>query len=250
MYFKEHYLGLKFMFSYFSILPVRFAKDDNLSTPTVLASMLFFLPLGGLVLGSISLGIFTLLESLGWLAALISAVAYMMLYGFLHTEAIMDVADALYAKHSGKDAYEIIKEPTVGAMGVLWAGCMVLLKVGGIVFLLLHGEYALFLSVLIVSRLGLLLLFFTQTFRSTFITKMQKGFSKRYFAGSLMLFALIGLWLSSWHFMVLLALSLLFAYLLANFLKSKLGFINGDVLGTTLESTEILLFILGAMLWL
>ena len=247
---REHYLGLKFMFSYFSILPVRFAKDDDLSTPTVLASMLFFLPLGGLVLGSISLGIFTLLESLGWLAALISAVAYMMLYGFLHTEAIMDVADALYAKHSSKDAYEIIKEPTVGAMGVLWAGCMVLLKVGGIVFLLLHGEYALFLSVLIVSRLGLLLLFFTQTFRSSFITQMQEGFSKVYFIVSVLLFTLLGLLLSNWYFLILIVVGLLFSYLLANLLNQKLGFINGDVLGTTLESTEIFLFILGAALWL
>jgi len=238
------------MFSYFSILPVRFAKDDNLSTPTVLASMLFFLPLGGLVLGSIVLGIFTLLEPLGWFGALVAGVAYMMLYGFLHTEAIMDVADALYAKHSGKDAYEIIKEPTVGAMGVLWAGCMVLLKVGGIVFLLLHGEYALFLSVLMVSRLGLLLLFFTQTFRSSFITQMQEGFSKTYFVTSLMLFTLIGVVLGSWHFLVLLLLGLLFSYLLATLLRKNLGFINGDVLGTTLESTEIALFILGAVVWL
>ena len=247
---KEHYLGLKLMFSYFSILPVHFSKTDDLSTPRVLASMLFFLPLGGLLLGSISLGIFTLLESLEWLAAIVAAVAYMMLYGFLHTEAIMDVADALYAAHSGKDAYEIIKEPTVGAMGVLWAGCMVLLKVAGIVYLLLHGEYALFLSILLISRLGLLLLFFTQKFRSSFISKMQEGFSKRYFAGSLLLFTLIGLFLSSWHFLVLLGVGLLFSYLLANQLRRKLGFINGDVLGTTLESTEILLFILGAALWL
>ena len=247
---REYYLGLKFMFSYFSVLPVRFAETDDLSTPTVLASMLFFLPLGGLVLGSISLGLFTLLESLEWLAAIVAAVTYMMLYGFLHTEAIMDVADALYAAHSGKDAYEIIKEPTVGAMGVLWAGCMVLLKVAGIVYLLLHGEYALFLSILLISRLGLLLLFFTQKFRSSFITKMQEGFTKRYFAGSLLLFTLIGLFLSSWHFLVLLGVGLLFSYLLANQLRRKLGFINGDVLGTTLESTEILLFILGAALWL
>jgi len=247
---REHYLGLKFMFSYFSILPVRFAKTDDLSTPTVLASMLFFLPLGGLVLGSISLGIFTLLESLEWLGAIVAAVAYMMFYGFLHTEAIMDVADALYAAHSGKDAYEIIKEPTVGAMGVLWAGCMVLLKVAGIVYILLHGAYALFLSVLIISRLGLLLLFFTQKFRSSFISKMQEGFSKTYFIASLLVFTLIGFLLSSWYFLILLVVGLLFSYLLANQLKRKLGFINGDVLGTTLESTEILLFILGAALWL
>ncbi|SFV70777.1 Cobalamin synthase [hydrothermal vent metagenome] len=238
------------MFSYFSVLPVHFGKDDNLSTPTVLASMLFFLPLGGLVLGSIALLLFSLLEPLGWLAALVAGVAYMMLYGFLHTEAIMDVADALYAKHSGKDAYEIIKEPTVGAMGVLWAGCMVLLKVGGIVFLLLHGAYALFLSVLIVSRLGLLLLFFTQTFRSSFITQMQEGFSQTYFVTSLLLFTLIGFTLSNLYFLVLLVIGLLFSYLLATLLRKNLGFINGDVLGTTLESTEIVLFILGAVLWL
>jgi len=43
---------------------------------------------------------------------------------------------------------------------------------------------------------------------------------------------------------------LLFSYLIANLLRKKLGFINGDVLGTTLESTEIVLFLLGAMLWL
>ena len=247
---REHYLGLKFMFSYFSILPVRFAKTDDLSTPTVLASMLFFLPLGGLVLGCISLGIFTLLESLEWLAAIVAAVAYMMLYGFLHTEAIMDVADALYAAHSGKDAYAIIKEPTVGAMGVLWAGCMVLLKIAGIVYLLLHGAYAFFLSVLLISRLGLLLLFFTQKFRSSFISQMQEGFSKTYFVASLLVFTLIGLVLSSWYFLILLTVGLLFSYFISHKLGQKLGFINGDVLGTTLESTEIVLFILGASLWL
>ena len=247
---REYYLGLKFMFSYFSILPARFKKDDNLSTQTVLASMLFFLPLGGLVLGAVSLGIFFLLESLSWFGAVVAAVTYMMLYGFLHTEAIIDVVDAIYAKHNNKDPYEIIKEPTVGAMGVLWAGAMMLLKITGIVYLLVHGAYALYLSVLIISRLGLLLLFSTQTFRSSFITQIQKGFSLRYLIASLILFALIGVWLSSWHFILLLGSGLLFAHICAYLIKSKLGFINGDALGAILESTEILLILLGARLWL
>jgi len=247
---KEHYLGLKFMFSYFSILPVRFHSSDNLSTPTVLASMLFFLPLGGMVLGGMSLGIFTLLSSLEWLGAIIAAIAYMMLYGFLHTEAIIDVVDALYAKHSTKDAYEIIKDPTVGAMGVLWAGCLVLLKLSALIYLLLHGAYALYISVLLISRLGLLLLIFTQEFRSTFLTQIQEGFSQTYLLSSLILFSIIGLLLSSWHYLILLVFGLLFSYSLANRLKKNLGFINGDVLGTTLESTEIFLFLLGALLWL
>jgi adenosylcobinamide-GDP ribazoletransferase len=212
--------------------------------------MLFFLPLGGIVLGGISLGIFTLLASLEWLGAIIAAIAYMMLYGFLHTEAIIDVVDALYAKHSGKDAYKVIKEPSVGAMGVLWAGCMVLLKLAAITYLLLHEAYALFLSVLLISRLGLLLLFFTQEFRSTSISKMKEGFSQKYFIASFILFSIIGLILSSSHFFILLILGLLLSYSLANRLRKNLGFINGDVLGTILESTEIFLFILGAFLWL
>ncbi len=238
------------MFSYFTILPVRFHAEDDLSKPSILAAMLFWLPLGGLVLGSMSLVIFSLLSSLEWLAAVVAAVLYMMLYGFLHTEAIMDVADALYAKHSRKDAYEVIKEPTVGAMGVLWAGSMIMLKVSGIVYLLLHEKYALFLSILIVSRLGLLLLFFTQTFRSTFITKMQQGFSRAYFISALILFTIIGVSLISWHFLVLLFIGFFCSYILGKSLKNNLGFINGDVLGTTLESTEIVLFIWGASLWL
>ena len=247
---REHYLGLKFMFSYFTIFPVRFRDDDDLSTPTILASMLFFLPLGGLVLGGVSLGIFFLLESLGWFGAVVAAVTYMILYGFLHTEAIIDVVDAIYSKHNNKDPYEIIKEPTVGAMGVLWAGAMMLLKIAGIVYLLVHGAYALYLSVLIISRLGLLLLFSTQTFRSSFITQIQKGFSKRYLVASFILFVPIGLWLGGWHFILLLSLGLLFARICACLLKSKLGFINGDILGAILESMEILLILLGARLWL
>jgi len=247
---KEHYLGFKLMFSYFTILPVRFSQTDKLSTPTVFASMLFFLPFAGLVLGSITLGIYTLLEPLHWLAYIIAAIAYMMLYGFIHTEAIIDVADAIYASHAGKDAYAVIKEPSVGAMGVLWAGSMLLLKVATISYLLSYVAYTLFLSILIISRLGLLLLVFTHAFRSSFINQMKEGFNLSYCISSFAIFGTIGVLLSGWNAIVLLIMGLLFSIFIAHTLQKKLGFINGDVLGTTLEATEILLFILGAILWL
>jgi len=238
------------MFSYFTVLPVRFKESDDLFRPSILASMLFWLPLGGLVLGTLSILLYRTLFPLEWVAGVVAAVAYMMLYGFLHTEAIMDVADALYAKHAGKDAFEVIKESTVGAMGVLWAVALMIVKISAIVLLLSYEAYGLFLSALIVSRLGLLLLFFTQNFRSSFITTMQQGFSKHYFAGSLLLFGAVGIRLLGWHFIIMLAVGMAFAYFLATFLAKKLGFINGDVLGTTLESTEIILMLLGGALWL
>ena len=246
---KHIYLGLKFSFSYFSIFPVKFKEEDDLSTKPVLASMLFFFPLVGMVLGLVTLGLFTLLESLTWFAALISAVTYMVLYGFLHTEAVMDVADAIYASHSGKDAYEIIKDPTVGAMGVLYAVAVVLLKVGGIAYLLLEGFFLEFVIILVISRLSLLLLFYVHTFRSSFATNLKEALTHKTMLLSFFIFSLLGMVLVS-NFSILLLLGLLMALLISYTIKSKIGFVNGDVLGCTLEGVEILLFIVVGLLWL
>ena len=246
---KNIYLGLKFSFSYFSLLPIKFSNDDNLTTKPVLSTMLFFFPLVGLVLGVLTLGLFHLLSSLTWFSALISAVVYMILYGFLHTEAVMDVADAIYASHSGKDAYAIIKEPTVGAMGVLYAVAVVLLKVAGISYLLLHGFFMEFVMILVISRLSLLLLFYVHTFKSTFATQLKASLTQGIMLSSFLLFGSIGVFLVS-NFSVLLLLGLLFALAISYAIKSRIGFVNGDVLGATLEGVEILLFIMVALLWL
>jgi len=40
------------------------------------------------------------------------------------------------------------------------------------------------------------------------------------------------------------------SYLLAKGIGKTLGFLNGDVLGATLEITEIVLMLTGALLWL
>ena len=244
---KKLYLGFKFSFSYFSILPISFKSSDDLSGKEVLASMLFFLPLVGLVLGFGTIVLFSFLENLTWFGALISAIIYMVLYGFLHTEAVCDVADAIYASHGTKDAYKIIKEPTVGAMGVLFSTAVMLLKVAGIVFLFLNHYLMEFVAILIISRLSLLLLFEVHEFRSTFATTLKNSLTKPYFISSFILFSLIGIMLIS-NFMTLLLMGLLLALLISYIIKSKIGFVNGDVLGATLEGVEILLFIMVILL--
>lgn len=236
------YLGFKFAFAYFSVFPVAFKSSDDLSDKQVLGAMLLFLPLVGLVLGASTVAIFYLLEEMQWLAAIVSAIVYMMLYGFIHTEAIMDVADAIYAAHSGKDAYKIIKEPTVGAMGVLYAVAFVLLKVAAIVYLLLHGYIMEFIAVLLVSRLSLLMLLKLHTFKSSFVNQLKASLNHYFLATAFIVFTFIG-WMLSSHFLILLIIGLLLAYLIFHFIKSKIGFANGDVLGTTLEGVEVLLFL-------
>jgi adenosylcobinamide-GDP ribazoletransferase len=205
--------------------------------------MLFFLPLVGLTLGLGTLVLYSFLEPLSWFGALISAIAYMTLYGFLHTEAVCDVADAIYASHSGKDAYIIIKEPTVGAMGVLFSTAIILSKVAGIVFLLLNNYLMEFITILIISRLALLFLFEVHEFRSSFATELKNSLTKPYLISSFIIFSTIGIILIG-NFMTLLLLGLLLALGISYVIKSKIGFVNGDVLGATLEGVEVLLFII------
>jgi len=238
---KNFYLGFKFAFSYFSILPIAFKENDNLADKRVLASMLFFLPFVGLVLGAVIVIFFLSIAHLGWYASLISAILYMMFYGFIHTEAVIDVADAIYASHSGKDAYSIIKEPTVGAMGVLYAIGFVLLKVAGVIYLFNHNLLMEFIAILIISRLSLLMLFKIHTFKSSFATLLKESLSNRYLITSFTIFIAIGSILLH-KFIFLLLIGLLLAYIISLWIKSKIKFVNGDVLGTTLESVEILLF--------
>ena len=88
----------------------------------------------------------------------VSAVIYLFLYGFLHTEAIIDVVDAWFATYSGKDAYKIMKESTIGAIGALYAIGFVLLKVAIITYVLYEKEYFLFVIVCVFSRLNLIYL--------------------------------------------------------------------------------------------
>jgi adenosylcobinamide-GDP ribazoletransferase len=244
---KTLYLGLKFSFSHFSTLPIRFDKSDDLSQKDILGATLLMLPLVGLILGSITVLLFSLLSSLTWYGAVISAIFYMISYGFIHTEAVIDVVDAIYASHSNKDAYTIIKEPTVGAMGVLYAIALVLLKVTGIAFLLMHHLFFEFIAILIISRVSLLVLFKLHTFKSSFATALKEGLSNGYFIASLVIFTTIGTLLTL-EFTLFLIEGVLLALIFSYGIKLKLGFVNGDVLGVTLEGVETILLLLVALL--
>ena len=246
---KSFYLGLKFSFSYFSILPVSFKDSDDLSSKEILSVMVLSLPFVGAVLGLITVAIYIfLLKDLGLYGAIVSAVIYMFLYGFLHTEAVLDVGDAIYASHSGKDAYKIIKEPIVGAMGVLYAFALVLLKVAGVSYMLLNSLFIEFITVLVVSRLSLVILFNIHKFRSSFATQLKESISKRDYILSLIFFISL-LTIIDYSLTLIILFGILFSIAISFWIKRKIGFVNGDVLGATLEIVETILFLLIAKLF-
>lgn len=236
-------LGINFALSHFTLLPVRFDESDDLSHPRVLKLMMLSLPFVGVLLAALTIIAFAALEPLGWLGAIIAAVIYMVLYGFIHTEAVIDVADAVHAAHSGKDAYEIIKDPTVGAMGVLYGVSFTLLKIAALSTLLMHHQFLPFIAIAFISRLSLLVLIRINEFRSSFVSQLHANLRVAPLILLAFVFGGIGLYALSWHFLILFVTGIFTALALSYAAKKSLGFMNGDVLGMSLEGVELVLIL-------
>ena len=233
----QYLFDIKYAFSFFSILPVKFKKDDDFTN----SKMILFLPLVGFVLGMISILPYIVIKNFSF--AVVSAFLYLFLYGFLHLEAVVDVVDGIYAKMSGKDAYKIIKEPTVGAIGVFWGVSFLALKVVGFSYLLLHESYFEIIVVLVFSRSIIAYFLVNESFKSSFIDSL-KNVSKKSLT---FMMALVGVVFIKYIWLYLLLFVV--GFVLVREVEKRLGFKNGDVLRFVLESIEIVGFlILGAMI--
>jgi adenosylcobinamide-GDP ribazoletransferase len=234
-----------FALSYFSIIPV-FVKNMEINNDTYKYTLVI-LPFIGAILASLVIGLnLALIEFFNPLyASFVCAVVYLALYGFIHTEAIIDVVDAWFASYSGKDAYKIMKESTIGAIGALYGFSFVLLKVGIITYVLYEKQYILFLIVCVFSRLNLIyLLGYFKFSKDSFLSlAFQHGGVLQ-----LKIFALIYLVLAfifGTNVLLLFILSLASFYFILKILNNKFGFVNGDCLGFTLEHTELILLNIG-----
>jgi len=230
-----------FALSYFSIIPI-FVKDMKINNDTYKYT-LAFLPLVGAILASIVIVLNIFLNEFftPLYSAFVASILYLALYGFLHLEAICDVIDAWFASYSGKDPYEIMKDPTIGAIGALYAFCFVLLKVGISTYILYEKQYALFFIVLVFSRLNLIYLL--QLFKFNKNSFLSLAFQSAG-VGKIKLFAFIYVILAfvlNSNAIILFIISMLSFYIILKILNKKFSFVNGDCLGFTLEHTELIL---------
>ena len=237
-----------FALSYFSIIPV-FVKDMQINNQTYKYTLIL-LPLVGAILASIVIGLNLLLSEFfhPLYASFVVAIVYLALYGFIHTEAIIDVVDGWFASYSGKDAYKIMKESTIGAIGALYGFAFVLLKVGIITYVLYEKQYALFFIVCIFSRLNLIyLLGYFKFSKDSFLSlAFEHGgiFKLKIIA---LIYVIIAFILAQ-NVFILFVISLLSFYFILKVLDNKFGFVNGDCLGFTLEHTELVLLNIGLLL--
>ncbi|SKB51735.1 adenosylcobinamide-GDP ribazoletransferase [Malaciobacter marinus] len=245
---REIFNAFAFSLSYFTVFPV-FVKEMTIDKNTFKYT-LFFLPVIGSLIAIVTILVFMFLSGFfhPLYASVVSAVISFALYGYLHTEAITDVVDAWFASYSGKDAYKIMKESTIGAIGAIATFSFVLLKVSIIAYLLYEKKYEIILIVFMFSRLSLTyILPFFKFNKDSFMSQAfeAKGVNKIRFAVLIFLVFAICLKISA---ILLFVLALLFLYLNLKILNKRFGFVNGDCLGCSIEITELLLLNIGFFL--
>src|SRR3979411_939770 len=94
-----------------------------------------WLPVVGLLLGAILAGVDWALRLIGMDQLVVSTVVVVLLLvlsGALHADGLMDTCDAVFGHASPERRLEIMRDPRVGAFGVVGFVCVVALKIAAV----------------------------------------------------------------------------------------------------------------------
>jgi len=239
-------------------------------TPAVLARSTVYYPVVGLVVGWMTAAaawLFTLVLP-AWPAAVLTLIVWVALSGALHLDGLMDTADGVLSHRSRDRMLEIMKDSRVGAMGVIAAVLLLMLKASLLASLLDAGgagsERWGFIFIIVSCMMG-------RTWLVAAITcwpsaRKHEGMGAMFLeanwkhlalaAGVLavltvLVFRSFGMnWTIGLQMMMLgTLLMVITGLILATWLNKKLGGLTGDTYGAMNEAVETVILLL-AVWWL
>ncbi|MFA6192635.1 MAG: adenosylcobinamide-GDP ribazoletransferase [Sulfurimonas sp.] len=199
-----------------------------------------FYPLVGFILGAILWGIHELLNPYIPHAHLGIIIFGMLIFltGALHLDGLSDTIDGMYAPK--ERALEVMKEPHVGAMGMIFTATFLLLKAST---LAVFDAFYLLPLVLMLSRFNAVLAIYLYPYVSP---NGMSSFAKNELKKVQVLAAtfyviLFGMWaLGLWSFVLMFA-SVLVLFVIKLYFVKRYGGFTGDIYGFTIEITELIL---------
>ena len=250
---KNSWSGFLLAWQFFSAVPIKKQLDMNAKSVTW---MYGFLPIVGLLMGSIiSSGVFILShysEISDLLLAILIVIGMIVLTGGLHLDGWIDMSDAFFSYGEKEKRLEILDDPRTGAFGVISVFCLLVLKIGVIYEMLLHGQLAIvpfLIFIPFIARMGMLLYFVTMQ------PAKEKGLAA-YFKGSVIqnnLAVLIGVqsilafvfwfYVGIFSLFILVVVMLLAVVIYRNWSKKHFGGVTGDLLGALGEGLEVVLWL-------
>ncbi|MER2121186.1 MAG: adenosylcobinamide-GDP ribazoletransferase [Solibacillus sp.] len=250
---KNSWSGFLLAWQFFSAVPIKKQLDINAKSVTW---MYGFLPIVGLLIGSIiSIGVFILSrysEISDLLLAILIVIGLIALTGGLHLDGWIDMSDAFFSYGEKQKRLEILDDPRTGGFGVISVFCLLVLKIGVIYEMLLHGHLSivpLLIFIPFIARMGMLLYFVTMQ------PAKEKGLAA-YFKGIVIqnkLAVLIGVqsllafvywfYIGIFSLFVLVVVMLFTVAIYRNWSKKHFGGVTGDLLGALGEGLEVVLWL-------
>ncbi|RAL25621.1 adenosylcobinamide-GDP ribazoletransferase [Thermoflavimicrobium daqui] len=223
-------------------VPTTNQKDD-------FAKCAMWFPVVGLLLGGI-LALFDWLFSFcfpNWIRAVLDVGIWIYLTGGLHLDGLMDTADGLGSYRTRERILEIMHDSRVGAMGVLAAILLILLKVSSIASLPLGSltSISLVMATLVSRFIAVWAIFIFPYVRKQGIgVEMKNNLTWIRFLFACLITLVASFLLVGWENFIILLFVGAFASVYAWRVQRRLGGLTGDVYGALIESSEVFILLI------
>lgn len=206
-----------------------------------------FYPVVGALLGLILWGAAFFLPVLfsEWLSAVLLLVLWVYLTGGLHLDGWMDLADGLGSHRPRERVLEIMKDSRVGAMGVLAAFLLLLVKMVSIHDVLMANHPSLFLLPPVISRLVLVcaMRFWPYSSKNGIGQGLRKGVNGWCLFAGFWFVALLAWVADEAAGLIVFGMSLILGLGWIHRVYRKLDGLTGDCYGAAVEWTEAVVLI-------
>ncbi|MEK4145527.1 adenosylcobinamide-GDP ribazoletransferase [Robertmurraya sp. FSL W8-0741] len=251
--------GFLLNLQFFTAIPMRTALPLDHQH---LQSSIKTFPLVGLLQGIVYSALLYFLTNYSPLSLLASAfllwLAVIVMTGGIHLDGWMDASDAFFSYQDQAKRLEIMKDPRTGAFGVLSVFVLLSSRFLFIYEILASMTYASYFLLMLIpflgkSVMGIVLVTIPSAKKDGLAALFQEAGNSRSLAGyPLYLIVIATIFISGWSgimlpLIILVGVAILCYYLIRVKVVKWFGGITGDVLGASVEGTEIMLWM---ALWL
>jgi len=232
---KNFFLALQFL----TIIPVKIRRIDERG---ISKSVIYF-PLVGLLLGLILTGANNFLCFLNFehlFINIILIVFLIFLTGGMHLDGLADTFDAFLSRKNKEEMLRIMRDSSIGVMGVLGLISIILLKIAFLSSISVSMKTNALLLMCILSRWALVLsmLLFSYAREKGKAKTLIQGTDSRVFGLSTIVTLVCVIIFGGMQGLLIMAIVAMIAYVFGKFASSKIGGITGDTLGATNELIE------------
>ena len=235
-------------------IPIPWKKEDWAGEKALkaYAGSTVFYPLVGLLIGLILAGSYWLFNL--FMPPLITAPLVVMMMvlisGGIHLDGLADTFDGVAAAHKSKGrGKEVMRQPDIGAIGVIALVLLLLMKVTAVASIDEHIIYTALIITPVLGRWAMIyaIYFYPYARAKGMGGEIKKVLCRKCFITTTLAMLVICLLVIGWIGFTLIAATVLLVVVLSVYLKGKFGGLTGDNYGTICEFSEALILIMMAI---